>query len=287
MGLLVSGLGALLVLVVLRDVFHTLFHPASEGSLSRLALGGIWRLAGKLGTGAVVRAGPLGFLAVGGGWALLLVTGFALVYWPHLEAGFVVADELGAQESFLDAFYFSAVAISTLGFGDVAPEATPWRLVTVFEGVVGLGLATAVVSWLLSIYAALERRRSLAGTVFALADGEPPSETMVESLAASVQATRTDLVQHAATYFFRSPDPKHELAAALPALRALAAAAPRRGGTLRASIDLLAGKLARDFLHVDEGDPDAVLRAYARDHRVEEEAAALLARVSARGRAGV
>jgi hypothetical protein len=279
---LVSGLGALLVLVALRDIFHTLFHPASEGSLSRLAMGTIWRLAGRLGTAALVRAGPLGFLAVGGGWALLLVTGFALVYWPHLESGFVVADELGAQESFLDAFYFSAVAISTLGFGDVAPEATPWRLVTVFEGLVGLGLATAVVSWLLSIYAALERRRTLAGTVFAIAEGEPPSETMVETLASSVQATRTDLVQHATTYFFRSPDPRHELAAALPALRVLAAAAPGRGGTLRASIDLLADKLARDFLHVDDRDPEAVLKAYARDHRVEDEAAALLLRVAER-----
>ncbi len=63
MNVLVIGLAAGLVVFVLRDVFHTLGHPAGQGSLSHLVQGAIWRLSRRRrGDGRLARlAGPRGY----------------------------------------------------------------------------------------------------------------------------------------------------------------------------------------------------------------------------------
>ena len=277
MGWVFTAAGALLVGFVLRDVFHMLFHPSGEGSLSRLLLRGVWgAFHRRSGRGALSLAGPVGFIAVVTGWAGLLVAGFALIYWPHL-GGFTFASTLepAANSGFFDALYFSAVTLATLGYGDLAATATPARLVAVFEGIVGLALLTAAVSWLLSIYAALQRRRALAGTVAALADGGTPSDQLLESLAVAVQSVRADLTQHTATYYFYSRDTTLELPVALPALRLLASGESQAARTLRASLDALARTIASSLNAASDGF-DAVAAIYADDHRVSAEAAALV-----------
>lgn len=45
--LLISAAGAALILVALRDVFHTLWHPVGRGSLSTLVMTGVWRCWGR------------------------------------------------------------------------------------------------------------------------------------------------------------------------------------------------------------------------------------------------
>ena len=50
MGVVVSIIGAGLVLVAVRDVFHTLFHPDGRGRLSRFIGRSVWgamRVAGR------------------------------------------------------------------------------------------------------------------------------------------------------------------------------------------------------------------------------------------------
>lgn len=281
MGWLVTTAGAALVLVVLRDVFHTLLHPASEGSVSRSVMTAVWRVAHLPGgRNALSLAGPIGFAAVAATWTIGLVLGFALVYWFHLDDAFAVASRLEpeANTGFLDAVYFSGVTGATLGFGDITASTPLWRLLAVLEGISGLAILTAVVSWLLSLYAALERRRSLAGTVAALVEGAPPSETMIESLAADLQSVRTDLMQHRAVYFFHTREPGLELPAVLPALAELAQSAPK-GATLAASLDSLARRLG-DFVGPEGAGTAERLAAYARDHGVADEAEALRLRVS-------
>ena len=276
-----SGIGAVVVAIALRDVFHTLFHPGGEGRLSRAIFRSTWRaFHWRAERGVLALAGPVGFVAVISAWAVLLVAGFALVYWPHLGGSFTFVSNLEptANMGLFDAVYFSAVTLATLGYGDMAAAATPTRLVAVFEGVVGLALLTAAVSWLLSIYAALQRRRALAGTVAALADGGSPSDQLLESLAVDVQSVRADMTQHTAAYYFHSRDASLVLAGALPALRLLANGDSEAALTLRASLDALARTVA-DSVDVDTEDFDAVAAAYVDDHRVGREAAALAARL--------
>lgn len=290
MSWIVSAVGVVVVVAVLRDVFHTLFHPAGEGSLSRQLMRVAWRAVGRArgrGREALFLAGPVGFLAVLAAWTTLLIVGFGLVYWPHLDTAFVVAPGLSQEgnDGFLDAVYFSATALATLGYGDLAATSAAWRLLATAQGLVGLGLLTAAVSWLISLYAALQRRRALAGTVFAIADGDDPTTQALEALAARVASVRTDLMQHGALYYFHSRDVTLELAAALPALGALADAEREGARTLRAATDALVCAVAEDFLQLDEPSPEAAVRAWLADHRVGDVADDLARRVSARHRA--
>lgn len=182
---LVTAAGAVLVLALVRDVFHTLLHSGGQGSLSRLVVRAVWAATNRSGSRrAIPLAGPIGFAAVAAMWTTLLVLGFGLVFWRHLDAAFVAtAGQAEPALGFWDAIYFSAVTAGTIGYGDIVAVTPGWRFVAVAEGLAGLALLTAVVSWLLSLYAALQRRRALAGTVSAIAASAPPSDGFLETLA--------------------------------------------------------------------------------------------------------
>jgi voltage-gated potassium channel Kch len=143
-----SAAGVALIAIALFDVFATLFsHPRGHSpSRSRtLAL-----------------AGPISFLVVVASWTTFLGCGWALVYWPWMPEGFLHATELDAVgTSLLDALYFSLVTLSTLGYGDVSPSHGLLRVAAPLEALLGLGLLTASVSWLLDL-PRVSRRRAQA-----------------------------------------------------------------------------------------------------------------------------
>jgi voltage-gated potassium channel len=63
---------------------------------------------------------------------------------------------------FVDSFYFTAVTLSTVGFGDLAPTTTLARVATPFFLIFGLGILGAIVHALVSsvIGSFAERQRS-------------------------------------------------------------------------------------------------------------------------------
>ncbi len=118
--------GSLLVAVVMRDVFHTLFHPIGHGSIAPQVMRFVWwllrlfrpdrriaSLTGPLGIGLVV-------LTWGGALAVL---GWAMLYFALMPEGFAFSSELNPAErhQVFDSLYVSLVTIGTLGFGDVVP----------------------------------------------------------------------------------------------------------------------------------------------------------------------
>jgi hypothetical protein len=62
----------------------------------------------------------------------LIILGYALLYWPHLPAGFNV-DEKAQSARGIEALYFSGITFTTLGYGDIAPRSTPMRLLALSE----------------------------------------------------------------------------------------------------------------------------------------------------------
>lgn len=112
-------------------------------------------------------------------WGLLLVVGWALIYWPHLPSGFLLGTGLAASEqgSFVDALYVSLVTLGTLGYGDIAPRAEWLRLAAPLQAFIGFAFLTAAISWVLSVYPVLTRRRSLAHDV-ALVDESASARTL-------------------------------------------------------------------------------------------------------------
>lgn len=199
---LAPAAGAAIVLLVLRDIFHTLGHPEGQGSLSRFVLSTMWRLSrlrSKQGRLAQL-VGPVALLTVIIVWGTLAVVGWALLYLPSVPAGFVYSSgsAAGSVNAVLDALYISMTAISTLGFGDIVPAPGWLRIATALEALFGFALLTVAVSWVLQIYPALTRRRVLAIRLSSLrrttvlTDLQPADSLLLCGILESVS---TDIIQ--------------------------------------------------------------------------------------------
>lgn len=274
-----------------RDIFDSLFHPEGRGTVARLLSRGVWSLfrrAARGGEGIFPAAGPVALLAVIASWALLLVVGWSLVFWPHMPDGFRFASGADARDAgFLDAVYLSLVTVTTLGFGDVTPEADWLRLVAPIEALLGFGLLSASISWLLLIYPVLARRRSLAYEITLLREeereaGKPlqqldpeAAERVYAELTSRLIAVERDLVNFPITYYFAEADGRFSLAAAAPYMLELADRATAEGTAeplrfrarlMHQALDDLAVTTAARFHGVRADSTAGILRAYARDH---------------------
>jgi hypothetical protein len=275
--------GVVLVLVALRDVFNTLLHPSGQGRISVVVSSLVWRVCRRLGARAVRLSGPASMAAVTVVWVGLIVTGWALVYWPHLETGFAYSTDFEPtrHNDLVDAFYVSVVTLTTLGFGDVVPTAWWLRLAAPVEGLIGFALLTAGVSWILEVYPALARRRAVALHVHGLRSTrtaellgrmEPGAVApILRDLAAGIDRVRVDVMQYEVIYYFADPRTSTSLAAMAPYALELATAAQESGsaqvrhagGMLDVALAGLAEVLDRGYLHTG-GSTGMVLAAYGR-----------------------
>ena len=277
--------GCVLVLVVVRDVFHTLFHPIGHGSIAPLVMKLVWRTLRRLPARLSVTTltGPLGMVAVIATWAVGAVVGWALVYLSAMPDGFAFSSDIAAaaRGGVLDSVYLSLVTVATLGFGDILPT-SPWlRILTPLQALFGFMLFTAAVSWVLQIYPALHRRRVLAMQLSSLRQAreeagrdidEVPTEVLI-SLSDSLVGARNDLTQYGATYYFRDLEADAALAASLEYAADLGAEASASadartrmaGAMVCAAVRNLAELLDEEFLHLG-GDTTATIEAYAHAH---------------------
>lgn len=272
----------------MRDIFDALFHPESRGTLARLLMRAVWR-----GFRRVARrprlfslAGPLGLIAVIGSWAAMLALGWALLIWPHMPESFRY-EPGGGGDGFFDALNYSLVSLTTLGSGDADPTDAWLKVLLPLEALLGFGLLSASISWLLLIYPVFTRRRSPAYEIsllrqaedegdLALDQLEPAAlERIYSELTSRLIAVERDLVNFPVTYYFAEDDERFSLPAVAPYMLELA----RRGADddrpsvvrLRArlllqTIDNLARTAAQRFHRAPGDSTDDRLEAYARDH---------------------
>lgn len=280
---LITAIGGALVVVALRDVFHSLFHPGGDGSLSSGLSAIIWAALRRLGPHARGMAG--GVVVVGSlvMWAGMLVVGFALVYLPRLPDGFSYGSTLepSMRGGLVDALYTSAVVLATLGLGDIVPV-EPWlRLLVPVEALVGFALLTAGVSWIQQIQPALARRRSLARHLTVLRGAQPdvgaslPTAAELAGIATGLARVHVDLRQASPTFYFVEREDTEALPRVLPYARELALTASahddgdrrRSGAALDRTVTGLAGYLGTRFLGMpDDAGTDEVLRRFATVH---------------------
>ncbi|MFE1437203.1 potassium channel family protein [Streptomyces sp. NPDC058739] len=282
---LLTPVGMFFVLAVLRDVFHTLWHPTRHGGLSRLVMTFLWRLSAH----HVPRrrpaglTGPLGMVCVVAVWALVMGVGWALVYWPHMPEHFSYARDLSPKEHAgpLDALYLSLVTLATLGLGDIAPTAGWLRLLAPVEALAGFALLSATVAWILGIYPALARRRALALRLSHLRRSRVPASALdsdggaalLDGLATAVSVASVDFMQYPESYYFFDVDDNTSLPLQLGHAIALSGQAEGAahpdvrlaGAILSTALDDLAVTLDDRFLHTGAGT-GRVIAAYAAQH---------------------
>jgi uncharacterized membrane protein len=164
--------GALLVVLGLREVFRDIFHPTASGSLSDF----VGRLASMLMRHTRLRpaVGPLSLVTVILCWVILLAVGFALIYCGILprEIAGPAAESHSFAQNFLRSLYFSLGAFDTFQTFNLSPQTNWLRLVISIEGLIGISMITASVSWLVLLYPALARMRLFGRRVSSLVEAE-------------------------------------------------------------------------------------------------------------------
>jgi hypothetical protein len=162
--------GVLLLLLVAADVYATILDDRPRvGALGDTLNRSVWRVALAVAR-RVSRTrrhrllnfvGPLLMPALIILYITLLTFGFGLIYYPRLLTLFKVSEGFG-KPGFWDAIYFSGMTLTTAGFGDITPQARTMRLLAVAESAAGVALISLAVTYLLTVYSALERKRAVA-----------------------------------------------------------------------------------------------------------------------------
>ncbi len=163
-------LGLSVLSLVVYDVYATILHArARSGPIGETLNRTVWRLARGLAfklsrprrhrllnvIGPLLQ--PLLIIL----FIALLALGFALIYYPRMPANFTVHAE-AASSPFMAALYFSGTTLTTVGYGDIAPHTMGMRLTALFEAASGLALISLSITYLITVYSALERKRAVA-----------------------------------------------------------------------------------------------------------------------------
>jgi hypothetical protein len=300
--------GVVVILVIIRDVFHTLFHPSSSGALSSRVIRVVWgtfKAVSRRRTERLSLAGPISLLTVIALWTIAITLGWALVLWPLLPEGFLFSTGLEPADNagFRDAIYLSMVTLATLGYGDITPQDTWLRIIAPLEAMLGFGIITAAISWILSVNPILSRRRRLArqvallhenshwATMVEAEDSERSLTPVLLSLTEQVISARSDYEHAPITYYFRQTDRSAAMDVALPRLALMADAASRHTASavrmqaemLRSAVHDLTAHIGADYLDLPDADVEAILHAYADDQlrersRLTHDAAAVMDR---------
>jgi hypothetical protein len=118
--------------------------------------------------------GPLSLILLLVLWAVMLVSGFALLYY---SMGSPFVDQMGSGFSRLRTdLYVSGTTLFTLGLGDVLPRSLHARELLVLESGMGLGFVALVIGYLPVFYGAFSRREVNIALLDARA-GSPPTAT--------------------------------------------------------------------------------------------------------------
>ena len=157
--ILLPGLGAVLLLLLLYDVLITVFHPQGRGGpLSGWQNAAVWRVFrafGRRGDGSIRWhflgfCGPVMAVLTIAVWGIVLVLGFALIYYPWIHR-FPVSPG-SASLPWATALYYSGYVGSTLGIGDVVAPTAALRLLTVAQAWGGFVLIPVSITYVLAVY---------------------------------------------------------------------------------------------------------------------------------------
>jgi hypothetical protein len=169
-----TAAGFVLLALIIFDIYATVLHSSARyGPVGESLNRSVWRTARgisfKLSRANRHRLlnmiGPLLLPLLIVVYVLLLVFSFALVYYPHIPSGFTFGVQ-HPEPGWVDAVYFSGVTLTTVGYGDVVPREAPLRFLALFEAASGLVVISLAITYMLTVYTALERKRAVALSLY-------------------------------------------------------------------------------------------------------------------------
>jgi hypothetical protein len=177
----IAGIG--LIFIILMDAFETVVLPRrikrTFFRISSRFYRKTWRLWTRVGLhiksanrreGFLAYYGPLSVFPLLGFWALGLILGFACVQY-----GLGEHVSLGSEKiTFGKLVYLSGETFFTLGYGDITPNNTAARALSVMEAGMGFAFLGVVIGYLPVIYNSFAARETEISLLDARA-GSPPS----------------------------------------------------------------------------------------------------------------
>ena len=175
-GALEQAVGAILMLLLLADVFLTvLYVRAGFGIISQQLASLTWRVFRALPVtkhrAAVLSfCGPTILVLLVLIWSLLLALGAGLIFHPELGGG--IRNSNGETPSdFITALFVGGSSLSIVGSSNFAPQSAIMKMLFLFNAVVGTSAISLTLTYLMQIYSAL-RERNTFGLKLHAASGE-------------------------------------------------------------------------------------------------------------------
>jgi hypothetical protein len=168
MGLLEEIFGAILGIVVLVDVFLLILYARANKTiisteLSHLVWRGMVGISGIFGHGRdlfLTFSGPIILVMTLGSWALLLSLAAALIIHPNLGTG-IITNHGETPTDFITALYVGGSSLSFIGASDFSPQDWFFRSFYLFTSLIGVTLASLIVTYLMELYGNLKERNTL------------------------------------------------------------------------------------------------------------------------------
>lgn len=164
--------GGVVLAITLLDVFLTvLYARAGTGLLAPRLFRGVWGVfRGLSGGGRHPRilsyCGPAQLVALVLTWGVLLALGSGLVIHPALGTG--VRSGSGATETdFVTALFVGGSSMSIVGASDYGPATPGYKLLFLFNSLVGMSVTSLTLTYLMQVYTALRSRNTLGLMVHA------------------------------------------------------------------------------------------------------------------------
>jgi hypothetical protein len=280
--ILLEIIGTLIVLFGLREVFRDIFHPTRSGSLSDF-VGSLTSLLMRR-TRLRPAVGALSLVLTIFCWIATLAVGFALIYWGLAPQQLFVPSDASAHPAphqLLRCLYFSLGAFDTFQTFDLKPTTNWLRLVITIEGLVGISMITASVSWTVLLYPALARSRQFARRVSVLIEAEDRSGLCIVrelgvplllELAQAVLQYRIDIILFPVLLNFYAKEKQSTIASTLPEVLRFAReavecedTAVQLGGVqLQIALDTLARDISERVIQSQDQPIDEVFEAFKR-----------------------
>ena len=180
--------GLICCLGVALDAFQTIIlprRPTGRFRITRMFFITTWQfwvlLAERAGNKKLREQiysiyGPLSLLLLLLLWAVLLIFGFASIYFSMRSpfGDIMMGHNAGHLAHFGTDLYVSGTTLFTLGLGDVVPHSLLARAVIILESGTGLGFVALVIGYLPVLYQAFSRREVSVALLDARA-GSPPN----------------------------------------------------------------------------------------------------------------
>jgi hypothetical protein len=171
--------GLLLLFFVAYDVYATILDASGRaGPLSGLVNRGVWAVARSVAVRfsrnrrhrLLNLVGPMLMPILIVIYLMLLISGFALIYLPRMPDEFSVLPSAESAD-WIESLYFSGTSLITIGYGDITPRTLFVRFFALVEGTSGFALISLAVTYLITVYSALERKRVIALSFYHQAEG--------------------------------------------------------------------------------------------------------------------